>query len=482
MSILVSSPMPSASLREKFLMKAWRQFEKTVLLNPWVPHEPHPKQQLFLLHEDWREGLYGGAAGGAKSDSLLIAAAQYVNVPGYAALLVRRTFRDLNQPDALIPRSKEWWLGKVPWNNMEKRWTFPSGATITFGYLEHADDIYQYMGAAFQFIGVDELTQFEEGQYTYLASRLRKPVHGALAEVPLRLRAGSNPGGVGHDWVKLRFLPAEFFQAPEEDRFVRPWYKNRRFFIPARLEDNPTLNLEQYERSLALLDPVTRAQLRSGDWKAHAGGRFNPRWFRRYKKGPDFYQLDNGLVIPMADCTNFTTLDPANRKTKASKFTAIGTFAAAGEQRVLVLDMFRDKLSLEEIIPALSRVAHRWDPLWVGIEANGFQIALVREARQIQGMPTVYEMDPEGKSKLTRATPAILRAEHGLLFLPEEAPWLDDFEGEVTRFTGDETLDSYTDQVDVLAYAVLGLNRYGTMEDGVPFVFHRNRPPYPPRS
>src|SRR5439155_6373928 len=82
-------------------------------------------------------------------------------------------------------------------------WKFPSGAVLRFGYLDTALDIYQYQSAEFQFIGFDELSQFKENDYRYLFSRLRK---AKGIDVPLRMRSGSNPGGVGHEWVKKRFI------------------------------------------------------------------------------------------------------------------------------------------------------------------------------------------------------------------------------------------------------------------------------------
>jgi predicted phage terminase large subunit-like protein len=218
-------------------------------------------------------------------------------------LLLRRTFRDLGQPDALIPRSKEWLSGTdAHWNDNDHRWTFPSGATVTFGYLQHEDDKLQYQGAAFQFIGLDELTQFTETQYRYLFSRLRRPKLSEatseaererverLGEVPLRMRSASNPGGPGHDWVKLRFgLHRD--EGDEDGPYVchtPEWVKaNGRVFIPARVDDNPHLDREEYEQSLAELDPVTRAHLRSGDWDAtEPGDLFRRQWFDICQKAP----------------------------------------------------------------------------------------------------------------------------------------------------------------------------------------------------
>lgn len=275
-----------------------------IRLTRYVRQSPEPPQHAFLYLDHILEALYGGAAGGGKSSALLSAALQYVDVPGYSALLLRRTFRDLGQPDALIPRSKEWLSGTdAKWNDNEHRWTFPSGATVTFGYLAHEDDKLQYQGAAFQFIGFDELTQFTETQYRYLFSRLRRPKvpedagdderqrMERLAEVPLRMRSASNPGGPGHDWVKLRF---GLYRRDESDASLPyvchepDWLKgNARVFIPARLDDNPHLDREEYEESLSELDPVTRAQLRRGDWDARQpGDLFRREWFEIVDAAP----------------------------------------------------------------------------------------------------------------------------------------------------------------------------------------------------
>lgn len=220
----------------------------------YIPHKPHPKQAEFLALTS-REALYGGAAAGGKSDALLMAALQYVHVPGYSAILFRRTYQDLNLPGAIMARSHEW-LARTgaKWNGTDKRWTFPSGAQLSFGYLDNDRDRFRYASAEFQFIGFDELTTFPEGWYRFLFSRLRKL---AGVDIPLRMRAATNPGGIGHEWVRRRFI-AE----PSHDR---P-------FIPAKLVDNPSIDAAEYRESLANLDATTRMQLEDGVWVRDAEG------------------------------------------------------------------------------------------------------------------------------------------------------------------------------------------------------------------
>jgi len=217
----------------------------------WV-EEPSLTQKVFLKTTA-QEVLFGGAAGGGKSSALLMAALQYVDVPNYSAILFRRTYADLSLPGALMDRFREWIANydDIHWNANQYTATFPSGARITFGYLNNSQDYLRYKGSEFQFIGMDEVTEIREADYRYLFSRLRRPSTGPLSQVPLRMRAATNPAP---NWVRQRFL------VEGNDK--------GRIFVPSKLTDNPGIDPESYRAVLQELDPVERKRLEFGDWWA----------------------------------------------------------------------------------------------------------------------------------------------------------------------------------------------------------------------
>ena len=163
----------------------------------------------------------------------------------------------------------------------------------------------------------------------------------------------------------------------------------------------------------------------------------------------------------VSDCWNFIICDPAASEKESADYTVVGAFAVTPLRDLLVIDIRRGQWPIDRIVPEIAAACRQHEPAWVGIESIGFQWAITFAAQRHPGIPTVKGLEPGGKGKLVRATPAIIRCEQGQLFFPESAPWLEDFEGELLRFTGDDKIDAHDDQVDVTAWAVQELDRFG---------------------
>lgn len=448
-----------------------------MLRNPYIPFRPHPRQALFLLHDDVRDLGYGGAAFGGKTQALLAAAVMYYDIPGYRALIFRKTLEDLEKPNAILDRAKNWWQGKagVKWNAQRHQFEFYSGAIIKFTQAANMKDATSHNSAEYNFIGTDEGHLTPNQPSIYLISRLRRLK--SAANVPSRIRIGFNPPmDQTGAWVKYRYCSAEALECQRKDRdryFSQVWWNNGKAFIPARMQDNPSGDIADYRLSLAELDPVTQRQLEEGDMTVHGQGRYDRDWFPRFHDigdalicGEGYFGADN--LVHKSGLKITIWVDPANRPRKTSKNTCFAVFGQDAKGRIFVLDVIIEKVPVEGIIPRLYSLVKRWKPMYAGIEANGFQIQLCNEARdrfRYPEMCVIKEVEPEGKSKLTRATPSITKASQAEIFVPRDPapPWLEGWFSELELFTGDDTVDVYTDQVDTLAYCVLDLKeQWGT--------------------
>jgi predicted phage terminase large subunit-like protein len=251
----------------------------------YCPLAPSPRQEAFLLLRD-KEVFFGGAAGGGKSVALLMSALQYCDVPGYHALLLRPSLTELQLPGGLIDLSQDWLAGsRAQWNGDTKSWRFPGpgrrsgadGASLGFGYLTDNNDLARYAGTSYSYLGFDELTRLAEPHYRRMFRVLRQPDRNTgppaaadgttLTDVPVRIRAASNPGGPGHNWVKTRFV-----DPPSRHRNA--------IFLPSRLADNQHLNQADYIATLAELPTAERERLLNGNWQIPDDGElFQRHWF-----------------------------------------------------------------------------------------------------------------------------------------------------------------------------------------------------------
>ncbi|MBQ7357418.1 MAG: terminase family protein [Clostridia bacterium] len=263
-----------------------------------VVWRPQKRQADFMRRlED--EALYGGAAGGGKSDCALAEALRQVSIPHYRGLILRKTCPQLSE---LVDRSHEIYLPfcrDAVYKDTKHVWIFPSGAKIYFGSLAHEKDKYNYQGKRFDFIDFDELTQFTFDEYSYLFSRNRPNGAGTRCYI----RAQANPGGIGHGWVKERFItPAPpmttiwenvRITTPDGSEIIK---KKSRIFVPSTVFDNKILleNDPDYLMRLASLPEKERAALLYGDWDSFSG-----QVFTEWRNNPDgYFGRVNTHVIP----------------------------------------------------------------------------------------------------------------------------------------------------------------------------------------
>jgi len=217
---------------------------------------------------------YGGAAGGGKTDSLLIAMfAAMVATPGVNCAYFRRTFKQLEGAGGAIMRSQELFshFPGASYNKNEHRWTFTTldNAVLEFKHIQREDDLNNYQSQQFDYIAFDEATQFTRRMYIYLASRNRSSRKGVY---PLMMLA-TNPGGVGHMWFRDQFVKIGPPEEPQDYTEPESGQKRKHIFIPAKLDDNMILEERDpgYRENLEFQGEIDRKRLLHGDWDIYEG-------------------------------------------------------------------------------------------------------------------------------------------------------------------------------------------------------------------
>ncbi len=427
------------------------------------PHTPSIKQQAFLWL-DCLDAFYGGSAGGGKSDALLAAALQYVDIPLYNAVLIRDTYQNLTKPGGLLDRAHEWLHGTdAKWVGDTKSYIFPSGARVSFSYLDGPLDHFNHQGSEYQMVGIDEVVNVRENQAVYMFSRMRKlraeqyrdelkslPMFSHLSDnqienyyqgyknIPLRFRCTSNPPTYEQlargAWVKARYVDKET--------------RKDRVFIPAGLDDNEFID-ESYVKSLDQLDPVTRKQLKEGDWNIKVKGRmFDREWFKIVDVVPE-----------MSNTVRFWDL-ASTEPSKANKdpdYTAGCKLSRSVDGRFYIEHVQRHRKSPQEnkeIIYQAAKIDGKMVEICFEKEPGSSGKYVVDDfIRAMSGW--MVSGEPSTGSKRQRAMPFASQAEAGNVYIVN-GTWVENFLDEIESFPDGK----HDDQVDAVSGAFKKLTEY----------------------
>jgi hypothetical protein len=277
---------------------ASKDFVITIKGKPKVLYSPTAKQVVFHEHPA-RNVLYGGAAGGGKSHALRWDAyMRCLSVPHYRALLLRRTYPELeNTHLENVPVDQANGL-PCEYLKSERKVRFGNGAVLQFGHCEDESAVAKYLSTEYDAIYFDELVTFSEKQFLMIRSRARSTKPGVRPAI----KAGTNPGGPESHWVRRRFIWQDL--TPKEDPRYRP---EDYAYIAATLDDNPHIDREEYAANLESLPEELARAYRYGDWDIFPGQYFgewrkakhvtgehieHPRHFKRVRA------VDWGYVKP----------------------------------------------------------------------------------------------------------------------------------------------------------------------------------------
>ena len=234
----------------------------------FVPN-PGPQTRFLSLPDENLDVLYGGAAGGSKSTSLLMYTLRSCQrFPGLQAFWFRRTFPELEHSVLrMLGRYGNARALGATWNASKYELTFPNGSILTFGHAKNVQEVTALQSAEINLLLIDERTTMPPDVVDMLYTRVRSGVEGVPC---LGIRSATNPGGIGHSRVKTDYIEATNHGEHE----IIDKSERRRIFLQAKVSDTPQLG-QEYQASLAGLGEKLRKAFLDGDWDVFAGQMFS---------------------------------------------------------------------------------------------------------------------------------------------------------------------------------------------------------------
>jgi predicted phage terminase large subunit-like protein len=337
---------------------------------------------------------------------------------------MRRSYTELSKSGGMFDLSHEFLDGTdAKWNGSRRRWTFPTAAQPAILEISNYDaspeaGMFGQSGASYQFIGVDELTEFSMQEFRFLFRSLRAI---ESIKVPLRVRAGTNPIGKGATWVK--------------QYFITEGKSHGRVFMPAKLDDNPFIKKDDYIKSLMNLEPHIRQALLDGDWDAKPPGKmFRREWFKPIASYPSDAQV-----------VRFWDMAATEAKPGKDPSWTVGLKMAHFQDKFYILDVKRTRSTPKSVEDLVKQTAHL-DGVEVDIgqeqEPGSSGVTVIDHYTRILNRYSYHGYRTTG-SKATRAKPFAAQVEAGNVYYILGV-WVNDYLDELEQFPGSE----HDDQVD----------------------------------
>lgn len=471
---------------------------------------PHAGPQTAFFESRADIVIYGGQAGGGKSWALVAEPLRRIHNKGFRAGVFRRTYPQLKGQGGVWDECQELYraFGAKMREGQELDATFPSGASVAFLHLQHEKTKYEYQGHQFCCINFDELTHFSRTQFFYMLGRNR-----SACGIRPYIRATCNPDPAS--WV------AEFiawwidqdsgFPIPERSGVLRYFINDAQdewhwadskaelieqfpdysaddilsvTFIPAGLDDNPTLVKKDpgYRGRLKALSKIERERLEKGNWKAAEGAQIASDWIHRYVVNGDHleFSFQQRLYrMPQAVCRRIATIDTAGtskekaaaRRGRQPSWSVCGVWDIvphwniAQDGRALTLSEFcflryvwRKQVDWNSLKTDIDETLATWNVTKAYIENAHHGQPLATEIlacpTELVGpvLPGMGDSSEGAKLERAIASGMLARWEHGKFFVPQDrSDWLDAYLRELQAWTGDP--EEVADQIDMTSYA-----------------------------